>query len=260
MALPPNMDWQNTKNGLHQAAQVVSAFRKATIDPLPNHLHHSLTPTQNGVRTGAMKNLEEFSLNYPALTITYTRNKSEAFSIDLAGHSQSSLFEAISAQLQDHNNEGIAPQKPDFATDEFILNADHATAFASMNWQMFEAIAITKAHFFGGQTPIVLWSHGFDLSTIWFAEGMDEAKDPHINIGFSPGTTDHPEPYLYFYAYPVQPEIHDNLPEIVTWNSNWGTPGGMVPYSRLLEQDDPTAAVEAVLLHIYHIGKRIMGG
>ena len=88
-------------------------------------------------------------------------------------------------------------------TTPFQPDSDQAKTYAQVMWRMFGTLARLKAHMYGPQTPIALWPHGFDLSTIWFVDGMEERYDPHINFGFSPGTPDVGQPYFYFYAWPV---------------------------------------------------------
>ena len=63
MSLPPLPNWQPTKTAFHMAAQVISTVRVAAIERLPHHLHHSLTPTPNGVTTGELPHLGRFTVD-----------------------------------------------------------------------------------------------------------------------------------------------------------------------------------------------------
>ena len=101
------------------------------------------------------------------------------------------------------------------------------------------------------KTPIALWSHGFDLSTLWFVDGMDEHKDSQMNFGFSPGTPDVGQPYFYFYAYPVPDGVHEKLPDVITWNTAWSTPGGVLEYEKFAGESDPEGFVLDVLTAVY---------
>ena len=48
---------------------------------------------------------------------------------------------------------------------------------------MFQMLAVVKASMFGPQNPLVLWPHGFDLSTLWFVDGMVEASNQFLIPG-----------------------------------------------------------------------------
>ncbi|MEL6149145.1 MAG: DUF5996 family protein [Chloroflexota bacterium] len=240
-------DWNATKNTLHIAAQIMSAVRKAAGERQPNHLHHSLYPTPHGLRTGDIPGAGEVTLNYNAGTIA-----GAGFEITIAGKSSQAVFDELQTAVEPHN---ITLKAPDELSDDVMtFDADHAAAFTDLHREIFGALARTKAYLMGAQTPLVVWSHGFDMSTIWFSEGMDEDSDPHINMGFSPGTPDTPEPYLYFYTWPFRQQVVDSLPDIVTWNEAWGNPGGTVVYSKLAATPDVEATIVEILLHIYAVG------
>ena len=125
------------------------------------------------------------------------------------------------------------PSSSDMADDLLHVDPTHGAAFADMNAWAFGVIAAVKAQALGFQTPLGVWPHGFDVSSLVFARGSVEESDPHKNIGFSPGTDAHPTPYLYTYAYPEQAALRDALPDGWTWETSWGTPGGLIPYDAL---------------------------
>jgi hypothetical protein len=111
---------------------------------------------------------------------------------------------------------------------------------------------------FGPQTPIILWPHGFDQSTLWFVDGMDEHKDPQINVGFSPGTSDVGQPYFYFYAWPVPDRLPEKLPDAIWWNTAWSTPGGVLTYEKFANESDPDAFVTHVLDEVYQTASAML--
>jgi hypothetical protein len=253
--LPALPDWSATKNTLHLASQVISALRKTAQPPLPNHLHHSLTPTPNGVTTGPLPQIGMFSLDFTTGTIHHLQNGQSIDSYMAQGQSQASLFEAIAEHLHDMDYD-IALPTPDFSTDTLTFDPSHGATFATVLRTMYTTLAWTKSHFYGFQTPVVQWSHGFDLSTIWFPDGEDEDSDPHMNFGFSPGTADHPEPYLYVYAYPTQTALRDALPEGFNWETSWGTHGASLALLRPCWQcSDPVVEAGHKLMTLYHVGE-----
>jgi len=247
MPLPALPNWQPTQTALHLAAQVISTVRVAALEPLPNHLHHSLTPTPNGVTTGELPHLGRFTVDYRAGTLRHTHNGTMISEHRLDGATQAGLFEALADEIHEMEYDLALPTPGDMATDALTFDAAHGAAFAEMKTWAFDVIARTKAHALGFQTPLVLWSHGFDLSTLVFVRGNDEESDPHMNLGFSPGTDAHPAPYLYIYAYPQQAALRDALPDGWAWQTDWSTPGGLLPYDKLGDEtgDQLTALYRA---------------
>lgn len=243
----PLPQWKPTLTALHLASQVISTARLADISRLPNHLHHSLTPTVNGSSTGPLPHLGTFEVNYRTGKLVHTQNSVEISSHEINGATQRGLFEAMSEEIHDMDYD-VALQAPSELSDDMLsYDSAHGSAYADLDWQMFRGIADARAHLNGYQTPLVLWSHGFDLSTIWFFDGDNEEHDPHLNMGFSPGTSSHPEPYIYAYAWPVLPSIRDGLANGWTWHTEWSTHGGLLPYSAFGDTNDPAATVYARL-------------
>ncbi|MEM6281462.1 MAG: DUF5996 family protein [Chloroflexota bacterium] len=244
-------DWNATKHTLHTATQIMSAVRKAAGERQPNHLHHSLYPMPDGLRTGDIPGAGELTLNHRTGTIA-----GNGIDIAFAGKSSQAVFDELQTAVEPHD---ITLNAPDELSDDVMAyDAEHAAAFADLHWEVFRALSRVKANLNGGQTPLVVWSHGFDMSTIWFAGEMDEENDPHINMGFSPGTPDTPEPYLYFYVWPFQQAVADDLPDIVTWNESWGTPGGTVVYSKLAATPSVENTIVETLLHVYRVGSHAL--
>lgn len=248
------MPLTETRTVLHQTSHVISIFRQQMIDPLPNHLHHSLLPTPTGVRTGSISGFGELSVDFRTGQLHFAKFDDTTLKIDIRGHTQRSLFDALAVKLQEINL-SVDVVEGELETEVYTFDVDNAALLADMFSQMQTALARTKAHFIGGQMPLVLWSHGFDLSSIWFPMGssMNEENDPHMNIGFSPGTEAVPEPYVYFYVYPVQDPIRENLPPNAIWQADWSTPGGMIPYSTLATSSDAIGTVSDALLSVYEL-------
>ena len=258
MSLPNIADIQPTRVTLHQASQILLSARLLGLDPLPNHLRHSLIPTPTGVSTGELNFGGELVLDFAAGAIRYVWAGETTFSLDLAGRSQISLYETVYQELKDAGVE-LHPDV-NFITEQslFEFNADAAIRFNEMMWRMFNTLARVKVRFLGFQTPLVLWSHGFDLSTLWFPSGFDEDVDPHLNIGFSPGTPDVGQPYIYFYAYPAPSELPDLIPDAFEWNENWHTPGGVLKYDHIKDESDPESTITDLLIQVYDVVKTMI--
>jgi len=258
MTLPTLYQWDNTRAALHKSLTPLLLARIADLDPLPNALRHSLIPASSGARSGQLNSGGEMLFDYTDRRIRYMRNDDLVFAIEVEGHSQRSLTEAVCRGLEDVGiSLDIDLSKAEDETP-LTFSADHAAAYAALQWRMYRALAILKARFYGSQTPLVLWPHGFDLSTLWFADGMDEHGDSHINFGFSPGTPDVGQPYLYFYVWPVQERIISQLPDIVDWHTDWSTPGGLIPYDRFSNESDPESLIIDTLYQVYEISARAL--
>jgi uncharacterized protein DUF5996 len=103
----------------------------------------------------------------------------------------------------------------------------------------------------GGLSPMIVWPHGFDLSFLWFARGFTETQDPHLNVGFSPGSAGFPRPYVYVYAYPIPKGLLDvKLPEPAHWNTA-GWTGLVIDYDALAGLPNHEIVLEQTLGTIF---------
>lgn len=230
MTLPELTDWEATRTGLHQAAQVLAAVQVAGCDPLPNGLRYGLLSTPSGLKTRDLQAGVRLTLDYAEQRIRYDERQ-----FSLVGQTRQSLAEAIFAALP-----GEPPALE--SSPVFEIDTAQAAAYARVQWQMHTALALLKAMFIGMQTPLVVWAHGFDLSTLWFmGASLDEERDQHVNFGFSPGTPDVGQPYVYFYVSPVMEGLV--VPSLIQWHTAWATPGGIIPYDVLRSLDDPVGAI-----------------
>ena len=258
MQLPVLPDWDATKRSLHQAIQILRATRLLGTEPLPVELHYSTTPTAYGATTGLLSFGGELQLHYARGAVVYVRDRQEVFAISMVGHHQTSFFDAVFQAFAAQGLKFEPDGKKITETTPFSFHSEKAALFADVQWRMYQILAMVKGRMFGTQTPIALWPHGFDLSTLWFLDGMDEHKDPQINMGFSPGTPDIGEPYFYFYAWPVPEGLEKHIPDAFTWNTNWRTPGGMLPYSRFYTESNPTTYVADLLGEVYRVASSML--
>ncbi len=97
MPLPALANWDNTRTGLHQAAQVVGAIRKIDATPLPNYLHLALEVVPQGVTSGSLAPSVggELVLNFAERAIIYTSPEGTVTSVPLEGHTQVTLLDAL---------------------------------------------------------------------------------------------------------------------------------------------------------------------
>ena len=258
MSLPALSNWDDTKTALHQAMQVLRSTRLLGVDSMPNDLHYSTLPTRTGASTGPLRFGGVLRLDYASGAIVYEREEQEVFVVELKGQNQTSLFDDVFSEFEKAGHT-LAPNRDKITeTAPFKLDLDQARTYATVQRRMFQVLAEVKSHMFGAQTPLVLWPHGFDLSTIWFAEGMDEHNDPQINFGFSPGTPDVGQPYFYFYAWPLPDGLSDQLRPTLEWNTDWGTPGAVLAYDKFASEADPEAVATDILIQSYHTASSLV--
>jgi hypothetical protein len=248
------MDWDKTRTSLHQAAQVLSAIRGAALSPLPNWAHLGLYVTSHGVTTGPLPIGAELSLNFDLRDIIYTPigTKTTRTMFDLDDYHQVSLTDAMLALLSSAGHP-LNPKR-DKLTHQTPLEADAQLAadYAEALYRVYTAMARFRARLLGPMSPIVVWAHGFDLSFLWFAgSGFGEAKDPHLNFGFSPGSPGLDRPYVYAYAYPIPKGLTDlPLPSPARWYTT-GWTGIVVDYDQIASSSNPEGLIEELLSKVY---------
>ncbi|MBZ0303628.1 MAG: DUF5996 family protein [Anaerolineae bacterium] len=254
MTLPAYLSWQAAIPVLHQAAQILNAARLASLDPLPNALRHSLRPIPNGATTDALKEHIVLTLDYPQGTILVAQEDgAEILRVNLNAHTQDSLSKTVFSGLAQAGYDLKPNSSKLTGANRFDLDLTQGQIYADVQWRMFQTLAALKASMYGPQNPLVLWPHGFDLSTLWFVEGMDEGRDPHLNFGFSPGTPDIGQPYVYFYAVPALNDLRDQIPDLFTWATGWHSPGGYIPYDRFANESLPEQLLLDALLDVYRM-------
>ena len=117
-------------------------------------------------------------------------------------------------------------------------------------WNVLQKV---RSQLDGFGTELVLWPHGFDSAFLWFetAEGSDEQSNPHIGIGFSPGSTGLDRPYFYLYAWPLRSESTVlELPSPAHWHAGTWT-GVVIGYDDVRLQGDPEGFAIHLLLRVF---------
>lgn len=245
MTLPALTNWDSTHAGLHQAAQVIGTVRKTVAEPLPNYAHLGLFVTPTGVTTGSLPFGGKLSLEFASRSVVYSGG-----SISLAGHTQSSLTDAVLNMLKDKGHNITLDRAKLGGTQPLDVHTDTAADYAKALYSIHTAIARFRSRLFGSMSPMIIFPHGFDLSTLWFARGSVETQDPHMNFGFSPGSPGLPRPYVYVYAHPIPAGMFDvQLPEGARWYRE-GWKGIVIDYDRLAKESDHETKLENMLRDI----------
>ncbi|MCY3780917.1 MAG: DUF5996 family protein [Chloroflexi bacterium] len=202
MALPGLLNWEHTRDALHQIAQVVGAVRSACSNPLPNDLHYSLDLTATGFSSTTMRCGGVLDFNFYTLRLSFCRCGRTVFSLDVRGHSQVTLARKLLATFADCGY-SIAPSMKHITQDR-TLKIDPSQAMDSLHAlnALYRALARFRAKLAGFMTPLVLWPHHFDTAFLWFpTDQTGEHSAPQIAFGFSPFSPGLARPYIYAYAW-----------------------------------------------------------
>ncbi len=250
--LPNLTNSRRTLESLREAMQPLRSARFAGCAPLPNKIQYSVHSRPYGASTGELTFDGELQLDYVKAEIRYEKDGELVFTVGLEGENQVSLSDKVFKLLDDSNCNIVPDREKITETTTFDINPEIAKNYAQVQHRISTVLARAQGHMNGYKTAVALWPHGFDLSFLWFKNGHDETKDPHMNFGFSPGIAED-EPYLYFYAWPTPPEmLAKKLPEGGKWQSTWSAPGARFGYSHLQKQDNPEEYIEKLLLKLYH--------
>ena len=252
MALPALIEWEGTRDALHQIALVMGAIRVACADPLPNDLHFSLDASAGGLSTGALKCGGALHFDFEMLRLAYAIGDNKVFSLDIEGQSQISLTRRLLAAIGEVGCRSQPSMKCIKSDKPFAVDRAQATAYAATLRAVFTTLSKFRAKLSGCMTPLVLWPHHFDLAFIWFAtERTNEQSDPQIAYGFAPFSPGLARPYIYAYAW-SQPTGYLRLPLAAPAQAMTDAYTGLyAPYDALRQLNPFDAAVEAVLMN-YH--------
>ncbi|MCK6579689.1 MAG: DUF5996 family protein [Anaerolineae bacterium] len=238
--------WTPTIHTLHQAAQVIARVQATVLPARRNALHLGLEPTPAGLRTQRLPGGMHVVLNFAGLTVM-VEDAAAGEAIDLTAHTQASLLRT----LQDRLTLAEVRKAETVSGIERLDRADRAVAraYAEAQYAAFTGIARFRARLEGHLSPVVVWAHHLDISTLVFSPAnaaMNEAK-AHLNFGFAPFTEgQYARPYLYAYAYPYPDGfIPPALPAPLVWNRE-GWTGIVTGIDALAQADDPAAMIEAL--------------
>ncbi|MEZ4671896.1 MAG: DUF5996 family protein [Anaerolineae bacterium] len=251
MTLPALANWEPTRTALHQAAQVVGGVRKVSVPALPNYAHLGLYVTAKGVTSGRLADGGIIDLNFAERALVYTCPEASVNPIPLDGHTQQSLADALLKTMADADHPSTIDRTKITGQTPLNPHPDAAAEYQAALHSVYSAIARFRGRLLGGLSPMIVWPHGFDLSTLWFAKGFEEQRDPHMNVGFSPGSAGFPRPYIYVYASPLPDAFFDvRLPQGARFTrETWK--GIVIDYDFLREQANHELVLEGMLTDIF---------
>lgn len=238
--------WTPTIHTLHQAAQVIGRIQATVLPARRNALHLGLEPVPAGLRTQPLPGGRRIMLDFAALAVM-VEDAAGSEVIDLTAHTQASLLRVLQERLaltEVRKAETVSGAEQLDRADRGV-----ARAYAEAQDAAFTGIARFRARLEGHLSPVVVWAHHLDVSTLVFSPanaGMDEAK-AHLNFGFAPFTEgQYARPYLYAYAYPYPDGFAPPpLPAPLAWNLEAWT-GIVVGIDALAQAVDPAGLIEAL--------------
>ncbi len=256
MSFAPLRHWTETARALHQAAELVGPLHKALLEPRKNYLHLPMHVRPWGLESQPFPNGGVVQVDFREAQLRYLDGGGKADRFSLGDHTQAGLLEALLATLRKN---GLAEaldrgagevDKEEFRhTEALAPNREEAARYADVQYRLFTGLARFRARLEGAMSPLIVWPHHMDLSTLWFHPSnpdMDEGQK-HLNFGFAPFTAGQYElPYLYAYAYPY-PETFEAppVPAPAFWHQE-GWRGVVVRYEDLIGAADPEAMVETL--------------
>jgi hypothetical protein len=253
-SLPTLEDWNETRDSLHAAAQVVGRVRKTFVPPQPNALHLPLFVTRTGLTTGPMRKdgeTHEVNLNLVDSTLHVSFESAPIMPLTIANLRR---VEEKAAQVA-----GKFLTNMDAPTSQLKIDPVISAGYAGALYRIYSSIARFRARLLGRMTPVVVWPHHFDLSFLYFVgDGSDEHQDRHMNFGFAPFSATIERPYVYAYAWPMPKGImKQSLPEPAQWfDGDWR--GVIMEYDTLVTESDPEYVIENVLAGIFTLFRDAM--
>lgn len=252
MPLPALTHWEThpTRTSLHHTARLLSELRRAYTSPQPMALHLACYITSTGLTT-SKTSAGEFTLNFAESTLNYQPLSGDAHRFPLSRYADTgALREAVLQAASAY--QPINAFRP---TDDTKLEIDLTLAHEyHLTFQIItDTLARTRGWLHGTLSPLVVWAHGFDVSNIWFKKHDLDENQPHIALGFSPGSTGFARPYVYMYASPMPENFTAlSLPKLAHWTTaSWK--GAVIDYDTLRTDPQPAASLHTTLMAIYEI-------
>jgi hypothetical protein len=251
MRLPFLFEWTDTRQGLHQAAQVVGAVRTAVVAPEPNWTHLGLRVAKTGLTTGELPDFGTMTLDIAAQAILFDPPDHDPVGFSLARHTQISLAEAVESGLEALGYPVALNHAKLTGKNVIDINPVPAADYARILVVMDAILAAFRDQLPGNKTPLIVWPHGFDLAFLWFATDETSEEAPHMGFGFSPYSAGLERPYLYSYPYPVPDNLTGlELPPVTRWHTE-GWTGTVTDYDQVIRQPEPAALLQDVLTTVF---------
>ncbi|MBW7883978.1 MAG: hypothetical protein H3C34_15315 [Caldilineaceae bacterium] len=262
--------WRATRDAIHAYARVIGQIRRALTPPQKHWWHVSLRVAATGLTTTpvpAGEQLFEALMDFTDHHVHVRTSRGQHVAWPMAGQAL--------AEFCDQAQRNLSQLGVDAPYDETLCAGEEQYAYdrtaVTRFWQAFTQVdAVLKKfrHGFRGESsPVQLWPHHLDLAVVWFSgrlvpgqeDGDPEHADEQMNFGFSTGDEGLAEPYFYAMAYPTPDGfVGQPLPDGARWFTE-GFTGAVLPYSVLVETEDPRQKLLAFLRAAHEAGASLMG-
>lgn len=199
----------------HIAAHLTAGPAKVFSVAQPDHAHLSLHwhPEFGEFSTGIMHGpVGMMSLQLSSMTISVTAIGRDDAELVLHGQTLAEAQAAIAQEISKSPHDGEIPSIPaPKAWPEHAVahgakfDCSDAAAFEELARHFNNAEVVLKpfADLRPDAAPVRTWPHHFDMATLISLDfGVDPETARSINVGFSPGDDQYPEPYWYVVPYP----------------------------------------------------------
>jgi hypothetical protein len=236
MPLPPLKEWENSpsQKTLHQAAQVLSIFKKAGVAHDGHFFHHlALHVVPFGLTSGPTAQ-GEYQLDLKRQAVSFLSLTGENHTYPLQDATQADLARKLQA-----DQPSLSLDVSALTADEvWQLDAELATQMADALSQIQSGLATGRDALDGFKSHVVLFPHHFDLSFLWFRQEGQGENAPHINFGFSTGDSTFPRPYVYAYIWLGDKYLMPfDAPHPARHDAAWPN-GAVIDYDTLRYQTD----------------------
>ncbi len=259
--------WEPTRETLHLYSQVVGVVPRAHAEFHPKWWHISLKVQPDGLTTDNMKLPDggtfwlKMDLRQHKVIVATSRGDDWEFSMR-EGLSASSFGDQVLGAVAKLGLAGEYARQKFESEDPRQYDPGMAERFLTAVVNVDRIFKKHRASLSGEVGPVQLWPHGFDLAFEWFGTRMVEYDEngkldrypAQLNLGFSPGGPDHPEPYFYSNPWPFEADllVDKPLPSGARWfTESWQ--GSILPYSILVGDSQAEEKLLAYARAVYEI-------
>jgi hypothetical protein len=258
-----------TLDTLHIYSRLVGKIRQNIVPEQKHWYHASIYTSATGLTTRPIwyKNkVFDVTLDLTEHNLIISTNQGYQCHRPLIGQSPVKFYSETMTALRALGIEPEIDQSLFSDTEAGIYRKSHVEVY----WRALSQIDAIFERFKGElrqeTSPVQLWPHHFDLALLWFSGRLVPGQDPtnaeyadeQMNFGFAPGDDGIPEPYFYITAYPLPDALADiSLPKGASWHKGSFT-GAIMPYSTLVNSDDPAKILLTFLRSVQQAGANLM--
>lgn len=257
--------WKATRDSLHGYSRLLGAIRRSSSPRQRHWAHVTLRVVPEGFITTPIPCGDgTFGLRLDLVhhVVRVLETGGQSLEIPLEGQSLARLHSEVLGALKG--------MEIDVNVDAETFSDDSSgewdrLAVDRFRLALLQIYAVFKA-FKGNQrqetSPVQLFPHHFDMALSWFSGRQVPGQDPsdegrsdeQMTFGFVTGDDAIPEPYFYATAYPEPAGfVGSDLPEAAYWNEG-GFSGAVLPYSALVQADEPRPLLSEFLSQAHQAG------